>query len=61
MYEKLKFINIMTLFFHIIIRVTAGSGFEQMSDSRTVLGLNRPVNHVRRIEQIRIVRPAEQF
>ena len=45
---------------HWINRVTAGSGFGQMSDPRTVLRSSRPVNHVQRIEQIRIVRPVEQ-
>ena len=40
-------------------RVTAGSNFEQMFDSRTVLESNRTVNHVRRFEHDWCVRSIE--
>ena len=42
-------------------KVTAGLGFGQMFDPRTVLESGRPANHVRRVEQIRIVRFVEQL
>ena len=45
----------------IFVRVIAGSGFEQMSDPRTVLGSDRTAITVRRVGQVLCVRPVELF
>ena len=52
--------NVMKKFFE-IIRMTAGSGFGQMFDSRTVLRSDRTTITVRRIEQSESVRPDGLF